>query len=274
MRKATFYIILFFAWLWMSCNAGKEKLYPTYIHVDSFSFVANPSVKGITLSHQVSCVWAYYNNSPIGVFDLPATFPVLANGKGTLELFPGITINGQNDLTGVYPFYEPDTFNFIAQPGKTINRLPVTRYYSNIKSNIISNFDSGHTNFFPNGGSVTMNLAPNGSVFEGAGSGMISLARPGVDSAFDSSVHSFSIPKGVAFIEFNYKSSIPFSVFLQANYGTIASLAPYPLAGIYPSDHWQKFYVSVANFAAQAQGRAIIFILRLRCRAMLLGRYY
>ncbi len=253
MRQAVVYGVLFLTWFWYGCQKSHTKQAPTYIHVDSFSFVANPLVKGITLSHQISCVWAYYNNNPIGVFDLPATFPVMATGKGTLELFPGVTINGQNDFTSIYPFYEPDTFTFAEQPGKTIDRLPVTRYYSAIKPYIISDFDtSGYTKFSLDGSGVAM-FVTNTSVFEGQGSGVISLNNPS-DSSFDSTIHSFVIPTGAAFIEFNYKCSIPFSVFLQANLGSIASLAPHALAGIYPSDHWQKFYLNVADYAAQYQG--------------------
>ena len=50
-------------------------------------------------------MWAYYNNNPIGAFDLPCTIPVVTTGaSGTLELAPGIAMNGQNDLLAAYPF--------------------------------------------------------------------------------------------------------------------------------------------------------------------------
>ena len=241
------------------CNVinPKEQV-PTYIHIDTFKFDVNPLKTDITTSHQITQVWAYYNNNPIGQFDLPATFPIMTGGDtgtGQLELAPAIIVDGLNNLLGVYPFYQYDTFTFAIQPGKIINHLPHTSYFSNIKVVKISDFE-GPVNFSKWAGNIPMVRVTDASmVFEGYGSGSITLNAVGDSSIDSSTVTPFAIPKGAAaFIEINYKSDVIFYLGLQANLSTVISSTPYFLAGISPSDHWQKFYLNVAEFAGQYQG--------------------
>jgi hypothetical protein len=253
------YLIFLFSCglFWQGCNViNPHEQTPTYIHIDSFQFVNNASlVHSLTASHQINIAWVYYNNSPVGVFDLPATIPVIARGTGTLEIFPGVVINGQNNLTGVYPFYVPDTsLTFTAQPGKIINYTPKTKFYTTTKIFQISDF-SGNTNFALASGNIPIvSVSADSLSFEGR-SGMISLIVPGIDSSEDSSIYRFPIPRGNAFIEFDYKCSIPFYVGLQSNLAS-EFYQKYYLAGIYPSSNnqWQKFYLSVSNFVAQYTG--------------------
>ena len=253
------FIYIFGAFL-QGCNIinPSEKI-PTYIHVDSFKFNRNvyfPS--DITTSHQITTVWAYYNNSPIGSFDLPATIPVLtdsATGTAELELAPGIAVDGLNNMLAVYPFYQIDASTFTVQPGKIINYTPQTTFYDNAKITVISNFE-GPVNFSLQAGNIPMVRVTDPSmVFEGSGSGSITLHAVGDSSIDSSTVAPFAIPStGSAFIEFNYKSEIPFYVGLQANLSSVVQSTPYFLSGINPSDHWQKFYLSIADFGAQFKG--------------------
>jgi hypothetical protein len=237
------------------CNIinPKEQV-PTYIHIDSFKFNPNPLFTNISSSHDINNVWVYYNNNLIGEFDLPATVPIIASGRGNLEVSPGVLENGQNSLVLVYPFYALDTSSFTAQPGKVINYTPKTTYFSNIRTNVLSNFESG-IYFVRSAGSQAMTVVTSDSlVFEGHGAGAVYLNAVG-DSSVDSSVNTFTIPaNSQAYIEFNYKSSVPFYIGLQANLGTVTSSAPYYLIGINPSNQWGKFYLNVSDFATQYKG--------------------
>ncbi len=254
------YIVFLFCCglFWQGCNIINPKEQdPTYIHIDSFNFVPNTAItEPLTLSHKITCVWVSYNGQSIGVFDLPATFPVVAKGTGVLNVSPGVVIDGLNDLLGINPFYEPDTFTFAAQPGKIINHIATTRYYSKVKVQKIADFETLQTNFRLDYGNIPMTtVSADSLVFEGHGSGSIYLTNPGVDSSIDSTQYNFTItPGSAAFIEFDYKSTIPFYVGLQSNLGSNVSSSPYYLAGIFPSAGWQKFYLSVQDYAAQFTG--------------------
>ena len=254
-------IFLFFCCLiWQSCKViNPEEQVPTYIHVDSFMF--KDCLTGVTTSHQITSVAVYYNNAPIGFFDLPATIPILATGRGELGLAPGVAVNGFNSLAIAYPFYRTDTASFTAQPGKVINYTPTTCFYSDTKVQARWNFE-GNTGFARWSGNRDIQTVQDPAlVFEGHGTGSIVLTAVG-DSSVDSTTKTFPIPKGSAFIEFDYKSTVPFYVGLQANLSTYASSQPYFLAGIYPSDHWQKFYLNVADFNGQYQGTSYNFYVK------------
>ena len=125
---------------WLGCNTGKNIVVPTYIYIDSFYFKVNPHLSNIPASSQITNVSVFYNNNPVGNFDLPATIPILVAGNGTLAVYPGIHVDGLNNYISPYPFYQPDTSGVAAKPGKIINRIPVTSFYNTIKPYLISGF--------------------------------------------------------------------------------------------------------------------------------------
>jgi len=232
-------VICCYSLLWQSCKVKNNAGTPTYVHIDSFQFKTNPKWPGLATS-RITTVTVYYNNNSVGTFDLPATVPVLASGTGTLLFTPGIAIDGQNEQTSMYPFYQSDTMTLQAQPGKIINILPVTTYYNTVKTRLISDF-SGSSGFAL--------YAGNKSLLSNNGIGVIQLSAIG-DSSVDSTIQSFSIPEGTSFIEFDYKSDVPFSVGMQSNLDN-AVFANEPIASIRPNSDWKKFYLNINTFISQ-----------------------
>ena len=258
-----YFILICCCWLlWSGCNViNPVEPTPTYVHVDSFSYKDNPylSIQPYTRSHNITTVWVYYNNNLIGEYDLPATFPIITDGtnKGKLELFPGIIINGLNNSVDMYPFYQPDTsFTVVQNPGKSTTYKPVTQYYADTKIFHINNFDAGTImNFGLYAGNINIFKinSPDSLLFEGGAVGSIYMSSPG-DSSVDSTVR-FAIDSSVsAYIEFNYKSDVPFFVGMSSNLNSTIGSAPYYLAGISPSSTWQKFYLNITAFLAQYHG--------------------
>jgi hypothetical protein len=241
------------AFIWQSCNViNPVEPTPTYVHIDSFIFKANPSLAGdnLPLTHQITNVVVYYNENPIGSFDLPCTIPVITSGSsGALLIYPGINMDGLNNMTTPYPFYMSDTFTLQTQPGKIITHEPVTEFYSDIKVQPISDF-LGLTNFVWAGGNIPMGITHDSLGGEGSSAGVIIFAGA-EDSSIDSSVKTFTIPVGTAdaFIEFDYQSSLPFYVGMSANLSTFITSGAYYLTGIYPSATWQKFYLNAIDFS-------------------------
>lgn len=228
-----------------NCNIiNPKETTPTYIHIDSFRTPPN-------FSHKITAVWVYYNNSPIGVFDLPATFPVMATGTGKLLFAPGVPVDGQYSQMTNYPFYTQDTLSINAQPGGVITYQPFTNYYPTLKMYTISNFDNGVTGFSKAAGNIAIQYGNVDSLSFDGGYGAIYLNAVG-DSSVDSTVNTFSIPAGVpAFIEFNYRTTVPFQLGLEGTLAGLVSTGPYFLAGVKPYDQWQKFYLNAQAFATQ-----------------------
>jgi hypothetical protein len=275
--KSLFIILFGYGICSPGCNTiNPAEQVPTYIHIDSFHFVqTNPQANydfaisttareasPAPISHQINVAWVYYNNNPVGIFDLPATFPIITNGtSGILEVYPGILADGENnDIVNYSSFNTPDTFTFSTQPGKVINHTPVTGYTSGVNIGVISNFEDPKTGFGPCDGTtlgikkLDKNLYPDSVFWDGGQySGMIALYAPTVDSAIDSSF-SFPIASGVAYIEFDYNTTVDVYIGLQANESNLISSTPYYLTGIYPNTGWQKFYLEVDGFTANTQG--------------------
>jgi len=246
------------------CNIiNPAEITPTYIHIDSFKFENNPLVNTTTLSAHITNAWVFYNNRAMGAFDLPLTIPIPANGSGRLEVYPAIIINGRNELVGRYEFYQVDTSTLTAQPGKIVNISPKTGYYSSVKIPYTEAFETpGITNFTRiDGNTIMVNVGADSLKYQGNGAGSIVLSAVG-DSCTVISDKTFEIPQNVAFIELNYKSSIPFFLGIQANLSNLVSSSPYFLAGIKPTDHWQKFYLNVSDFAIRSKGTSYNFVIK------------
>lgn len=234
---------LSFSW---GCNVinPKEDI-PTYIRVDSFSF------EGGKL-HDIKCVTVTYNGDEIGTFDLPATVPVITSGTtGDLQLAPGILVNGRNERPIAYPFYKNHRETLTSAPGKIVTIAAKTGYFDSIKVYTISDFEAGLTKFSKWAGTTYLQTTNDPNLrYEGTGSGIVTLAST-ADSSADSTTNTFSIKQGIAFIEFDYKTTTPFSVGLQAVLGGVISTSPTYLAGISPNSKWQKFYFNVSGFTNQ-----------------------
>ena len=255
-----FPLILLLGCIFFGCNIKNPKEpTPTYIHIDSFKMVDNKNVvpPKLSLSHQINSFTAFYNNNPLGVFDLPATFPVITNGTGKLTLFPGVSMDGLNNFMVTYPFYAADTFSFAAQPGTIITHIPTTHYYDSTKHFLNDDFNTVSAIYFvPVDGTIPiMTTNTVGEVFEGSGSGKISLSLPNDTLSECISNVTFNIPHNTdAYIELNYKCTVPFYLGIKSNlYGTTTYYQRY-LSGIFPTDHWQKFYLALKDFAAQYTG--------------------
>ncbi len=253
-------VIIFLGFACLSCNIKNPKEpTPTYIHIDSFSMVDNPKVipPKLSLSSQITAVYAYYNNNPIGYFDLPVTFPIITNGRGQLKIFPAVAVDGLNNFMATYPFYTSDTLTFDPQPGAIVKMSPKTRYHDSTKHYLNYSFSSSGTISFTllNGTVPVTTTTDPANVFEGTGSGMISLHLP-LDTLSESkSFDPFNVPVGVdAYIELNYKSTVPFYLGLRANLNGSTTFYQRYLSGVNPSDKWQKFYLAIKDFAAQYKG--------------------
>ncbi len=253
-----------------ACNIiNPHEVTPTYVHVDSFHFVQNPAAhlfdayKGnpkallAPTTHAIGSVLVYYNENPIGIFDLPVTFPVMASGTQGLQFAPAIAVNGQNNIVNAYSYYTLDTTSLVANPGHIINYTPKTEFYSDVKVGSIANFEDSNDPGFAlwNQGGVPLRVVNADSlVCDGSGAGEIVLSAVG-DSSVDSTKNTFAIPNGTAFIEFDYNSTIPFYIGLQADLSSKVTSTPNYLIGVNPNGGagWQKFYLEVDGFTAEAQ---------------------
>lgn len=264
MRK--FYKFFFIAGIvsiisFCGCNIiNPSEVVPTYVHIDSFSFAGNPNYG--TSSHKITNVHVYFNNAPVGIFDLPVTFPVLATSAGTLLVLPGIDFAGLSGYEITYPFYDGDTMNLTPAPGVTLNFAPETRYSSSAKLPLfLENFDEPTTSFKKLSGDTTLGRVTGSEAFEGGGSGFINLSA-GKDSVTIIQNQPIAIPiNQESYLEINYKSNIPLQIGMNAVLSTGDSYSEY-LIGLKDRSEWGKIYIGLRDFVSGHQGTEYRVLLR------------
>lgn len=262
MRILAFLLPVLFIHFITGCDiANKEEKIPTYVHIDSFQFVSQPNTG--TSSHKITNVMVYLDYAAVGMFDLPADVPILADKPGSLMLVPAVQYSGISSKIIPYPFYEVDTSTFTPQPGQRITVLPKTRYWGDsLLQFTMEDFESGNSFTTLEGAALKRTNDPR-YVFEGTYGGVIEIEDTTVSSHIMSV--GFQMPttganKAEVFLEMNYKCSTPFVVGLQTTDG---STDPYTfMYGFNPRDTWNKVYIGLEEFLTEYPNKTYRVIVR------------
>lgn len=201
-----------------SCSKDDlEAEVPSYISIEKFTLTTNSATEG-TKSHNITDAWVYINNDLVGVFELPAKFPVLKVGNVKLDVYPGIKENGISERRVRYLFYEAYSQQIILEKNKTLAVTPNTRYISETTFYWMEDFESASLPFSYNAISDTIVYKTSNDVFEGVYSAKVSLI-PGMDF-FECYTPAFStLPRSgkTIFMELNFKCNQPVLVGLYAD---------------------------------------------------------
>lgn len=216
----------------------KEEPIPSYIRINSIGFTTNPQTQG-TSSNKITDAWVYLDNDLIGAFELPAMFPVLADGEHNLKVKAGIKMNGISDLRLDYPFYTTHEQSVTLSRGAVTEVSPSVTYRTNTVFAWMENFEGTGTSIDSIQGPNIVQDASN--PFEGNKCGMITLS--GTNISFEiRSANGFNIPTDgrAVFLELNYLSTHDFNV------GVVADGNEHRITqGIHGNLTWNKIYVNI-----------------------------
>jgi len=120
-RYALPVLILFLA---AACSKGDKV--PAFVEIGEVAMSTTSGQGGAT--SKVTDAWVTLNEKLLGVWELPARIPVLAEGPNVIGLVPAIKRNGTFDDRLRYPFYTPysTTVNLVREGTAAVN--PVTSY--------------------------------------------------------------------------------------------------------------------------------------------------
>jgi len=236
---------------------------PTYVHIDSFEFqVDQPSKEG-SANQNISCAWVYFNNQPVGVFDLPVNVPILADGPGEVLVIPGVAISGMKDYNTQYSFFKTATTNIDGVPGTVTNYTPKTSYVDDAVFQWKEDFETGSTFIPANSESTTdtsiIRVTDKDMVFEGGAAGYIYMDATHYESENVTNA-SFPISQGRSFLEINYKCNTSFQVGLVTTVEGVVK--PEYIIGIKPKDTWNKVYVDLSQFTSVYKGTSFRFMIK------------
>lgn len=159
------------------CRATyKDDEIPAYLHIKNFSIQTDYSTQG-TNSSNITDVWVFVNDNIIGVFELPATVPVLQEGSQKLSLLAGIKKNGISNQRDDYFFYKSHEMKHTFIRGRMDSLYPVTTYAESADFVWFEDFEDLTFKLDTSSQSKTklFRTTDSSKVFEGKSSGEITL---------------------------------------------------------------------------------------------------
>jgi hypothetical protein len=230
-----------------SCEIiNPEEQIPSYLRIDSIEYnIASSNEAKIS---NLTDAWVYIDDQILGAFELPAEFPVLAEGKHKVTIKPGIKVSGISETRGAYPFFENyiTEVNFIADSAVSI--IPVATYYKETQFFINEDFESSGVLFEKTSRSDTSLVKTNDTklVLDGEFSGVVHLNTNA--RMFEcKSIEFLKIPTAgkPVFLEICYKSDIPFTIGFFANF--FQTSEQHSVLVVNTSAVWNKIYINLAD---------------------------
>jgi hypothetical protein len=241
-------LLVFSSLLISSCSKDKyEAQVPTYITIDSFSFTTDLLSEG-SASANITDAWVYVNNDLVGVFELPASFPVLKEGNVELKVYAGIKDNGIAGSRARYLFYAPHIEQVTLVKGETIEISPSVTYESGLNFAWMENFENASLSFLYTAGSDTIINKQSTTVKEGNFSGQIYL-ESSMDFFEATSIAYSNLPQngGPVYLEMDFKTNQPLliGVYVDANQYNVVTLNI--------ASDWKKIYINLTDIVNEVQ---------------------
>ena len=243
--KLAFYSC-FLVCLFAGCKSSTEQI-PSYIHVSGVK-LAIDTVKYGTSSTKVTDVWVTANNTFLGGYQMPVTFPVLESGTKQLILQPGIMIDDISTTRAPYPFFEPFSIDLNMLRGRIDTITPVIKYKTSTKVAFIEGFEGTFKALKPesaNSSTITY-INQKDSVFSGSYALKSALTQNGNKFLISSPSYTFN-RGGQVWVELNYKNTIGFEVDIETIVNS--STTQVPIVGFEPTglNKWNKVYINLSD---------------------------
>lgn len=251
-------ILLAFTMVFTSCEEYTNDGIPSFIQIDSVDFYTSNN-QG-TDYQKIYDVWVYIDNKHVGVYELPALFPVLYKGQHEIIIRPGIQVNGIAATRMYYPFFTRDTMtvdlvqdeilNLSGELTPTFTYMPQTTFkwmedfesfqsdlVKTTKSNTVVHIYSGDERDMEHGGNVC---------------GQIVLKDSTTYFEVYNNEKLYDIPSlgDNVYLEISYKCDDVMTVGIYAYYDYGSNIVQTPIMRCNPTDEWKKVYVYMTNTIA------------------------
>ena len=199
-------IIIFF----LGCSKDKfEATVPAYISIDDILFSTDYATEG-SASSNITDAWVYIDDNLVGVYELPATFPVLKEGNVEVKIYAGIKDNGITASRARYLLYDPHIQTINLVPEETIKIISTVGYNPDVKFTWLEDFETASLSFLYHTRSDTIIMKQNNDVKEGNFSGHVYL-ESNMDFFEATSIEYGNVPKNGSpvYLEIDFKTNEP-----------------------------------------------------------------
>lgn len=234
-----------------SCAKGDKV--PAYVEIPGVA-VTTTSGQGLATS-RITEAWVSVDESFVGVWELPARIPVLAEGEHRIDVVPGVKRNGLFDDRLQYPFYTTWTSTASLSREGTTTLSPTVVYRSDALL-WLEGFDDTFVRLNATDESDTTLLRitpaeePGLSFLQNTPCGAIRLdpSHPYIKVYSD---EDFEVSGGPVFLELDYRNDLLFTVGAIVNVEgtetTVPLLLLVPTRRSDGSMPWNKVYIDLSS---------------------------
>lgn len=242
---------------------------PSWIRIDSFRLVDNPSVEEGHLSHDISDAWVFVDDELVGIFELPAEIPILEEGTHNLLIGPGIKVSTVSTMRDNYLFYKGYTERVDLIPREKLPITPVTSYRdegNNYTYRVVEDFEDGFIDLSANvntDAEIKRTTDPS-QVEYGLGAGIIPITDT-TKAAWIRTSEDFVLPQlgKVIYLEVDYYTQYDLVIGVHLNRGALSDQNTNYLtlrASESEEVEWKKAYVALTDVISSAQNLESCYI--------------
>lgn len=142
MKKIELYLFVIVLFFIGSCDIKKEPI-PAYIHIKPFDVNVNINGSQGTKEQQITDAWVsdVVTGDFLGVYELPATLPIIAEGNTKLVIAPGILENGIRVTPNMYSLLTEYETEIDLTPNVIDTIQPTTQYDSRVFFHYTEDFE-------------------------------------------------------------------------------------------------------------------------------------
>ena len=227
----------------VSCKKDNINEVPSYITIESITLDENST-------HNITDAWVYIDDNLQGVYELPANFPLLVQGKHKLRVKAGIKDNGIAGTRIPYPFYssyivEEQEFN----PEATMAITPKVHYLESANF-FIEDFEGIGIDLETTSISDTSIIEfNNGNNKYGGGILIDSIITFEITTDELNNLPQAGAP---VYLELDYKCNTKILIGVYVNFPQ--SVLQKDLLWINPKNEWNKIYINLTAAISEAVG--------------------
>ena len=230
-------LVLILGIIFNSCSKESyESQVPAYISIDQITLTTNLVAEG-SASSNITDAWVYINDDLVGVYELPATFPVIKEGLVNLKVYAGIKDNGIAASRARYLLYAPYSEQINLVKGETVKIIPQVSYDVGAKFTWLEDFENASLSFLYS----TINKTTT-DVKEGIYSGRVYLTTT-MDFFEATSVGFTNLPNSGTpiYLELDFKTNEPLLI------GVYLDTDQYSMMTLNVTSTWKKIYINLTD---------------------------
>ncbi len=249
MKKIELYLFVTVLFFIGSCDLDKEPI-PSYVHLKPFTITTNGD-QG-TDKQEIRDAWisSAETGDFLGVYQLPATFPIIAEGNTELIIEPGVLENGIKATPNIYKFMTRYETSVDLAIGEVDTIQPSTQYDPRVIFHFEADFEG--TNSLDLVLDTTLMVStdffsPQEGGFEGSSIGFVlDENNPKMEVATSSDMELPTLGD-VAFLEMHYKTEGILQVALLGYTDNNPTPALSYFIALNPQSNWNKVYIDLTN---------------------------